>query len=150
MKKFISDNTYHQFYVADREIEQDAPTEWTDDDVARRHLTSKYISALCPEGDIDATIFSCGPDDPFPHFPDNPDYEVMTHIETPSGKIGIYGWPWELEDQYDFPPGICDIHFQAFAVDKADEQGDYYLVKVSSRKVEPFAAPDAAPPRRRA
>ena len=63
MKQFLADSNYHQFYVADRELEPDTPTKWTDEDVEARHLTLENISALCPESDIDARITSCGPNE---------------------------------------------------------------------------------------
>jgi len=131
MKTFIADSNYHQFYVADRDLEQDAPEEWTDEGVNNHHLTARHIAALSPVGDIDARIISCGPCDPIPDFPDSADFEVRTQIEVPSGKVGIYGWPWELEDHYDIPPGICDILFRGYATARTEEKADYYLVKIN-------------------
>ena len=136
MKEFLTDSTYHQFYVADRELEQDAPTDWTDDDVSNRHLTAEHISALSPESDIDARIISCGQNDPIPEFPDKPDFEVRTQIEVPSGEVGIYGWPWELEDQYEVSPGTCHILFRGFKIDLKEDEQDYYLVYVSEKQVD--------------
>jgi hypothetical protein len=133
MKEFIADSNYHQFYVADRELEPDAPEDWTDDDVEKHHLTERHIVALSPVGDIDVRINSCGPDDPLPSFPDPIDFEVRTQIEIPSGKVGIYGWPWELEDQYDVPPGVCEILFRGYATARADEGADYYVVKINPK-----------------
>ena len=137
MKEFLADSNYHQFYVADRELEPDAPTEWSDDDVNNHHLTQDHISALCPESDIDAKIFSCGKDDPIPEFPDKPDYEVRTQIKVPSKKVGIYGWPWELEDQYDLDSEICHILFRGYKTELKDEEQDYYMVYISENPVEP-------------
>ena len=134
MKQFLADSNYHQFYVADRELEPDAPTEWTDQDVAARHLTLENISALCPESDIDARITSCGPNDPEPAFPDSPDFELTTHIRVPSRRVGIYGWPWELEDEYEIASEDCEILFRGFAIDKKDEEADYYYVHVRPKK----------------
>lgn len=131
MKKFIVDSNYHQFYVADRELEPDAPEEWTDEDVNNHHLTARYIVALSPVGDMDARIFSYGPDEPLPDFPDPIDFEVRTQIEVPSGKVGVFGWPWEIEDQYDIAPGFCDILFRAYATARVDDDADYYLVKIT-------------------
>jgi len=134
MREFVSDSNYHQFYVADRELEPDAPTEWTDADVANHHLTASHIAALSPVGDIDARIISCGPDDPLPHFPHPFDFEVRTRIQVPSGKVGVFGWPWELEDQYDIPSGACEILFRAYATDQAEEGEDYYVVKINPKQ----------------
>jgi len=136
MKKFIINSSFHQFYIADRELEPDAPTEWTDADAANHHLTAKHIAALSPISDIEARIISCGPGDSLPEFPDPIDFEVRTEIEVPSGKLGIYGWPWELEDQYDIAPGTCEILFRAYATGQVEQGGDYYLVKIEPKKGE--------------
>lgn len=133
MKEFLADSNYHQFYVADRDLEPDAPTEWTDEDVNQHHLTEEHISALCPVADIDAKIFSCGPNEALPDFPDSMDFEVTTEIRIPSGKVGIYGWPWELEDEYDLGTTECEILFRGYATDKKDSEEDYYLVQVKPK-----------------
>lgn len=136
MKKFVVDSNYHQFYVADMELEPDAPVNWTDEAVANHHLTAQNITALSPVGDVDARILSCGPDDAIPEFPDEPDFEVITQIEVPSGKVGIYGWPWEIQDQYVVPPGICEVTFRGYATARSEEDEDYYLVFVKPGAVE--------------
>lgn len=133
MKEFVSDSNYHQFYVADRELEPDAPTEWTEADVAKHYLTAAHIVALSPVADVDARIISCGPDDPLPYFSDPVDFEVLTEIEIPSGKVGVYGWPWELEDQYEIPPGACEVLFRGYATERSEQGEDYYLVRIRSR-----------------
>lgn len=136
MKTFIADSSYHQFYVADRELEPQAPEEWTEADVAANHLTLKHIAALCPRSHLDAKVTSCGPDDAGPDFVTNsaPDFEVRTAIELPSGKVGIYGWPWELEDEYTLGPGMCEILFQGFAISQIEEEADFYFVRVWKRE----------------
>ena len=134
MKQFLTDSNFHQFYVADREMEPEAPTAWTDDDVAARHLTLVNIAALCPESDIDARVTSCGPGDPEPDFPDQPDFEVVTSIKTPSRRVGIYGWPWELEDEYDLETDDCAIVFRGFATEQKDDGKDYYYVRVGPKE----------------
>ena len=136
MKRFTTDSNYHQFYVADRLLEPDAPTEWTDQNVREHHLTVENIAALQTDNDIDARIISCGPDDPIPEFPDRADFEVRTAIRTPSKKVGIYGWPWELEDEYDLNSDTCVILFRGYATDRTETDEDYYLVKVEAKNVE--------------
>jgi len=135
MKTFLADSNYHQFYIADRVLESDAPTEWTDDDVAARHLTLDTIAALCPESDIDAKITSCGPDDTEPNFPHSADFEVVTSIKVPSKRVGVYGWPWELEDEYDLASDECEIIFRGYAIDQKDQEKDYYYVHLRAKKL---------------
>ena len=129
MRRFTADFNYHQFYVADRELEPDAPTNWTDADVEAHFLTADHIVALGTEAHIDADIFSCGPEDEIPDFPDPHDFEVRVSVDFPSGKIGIYGWPWEIADQHDVAPGRHDILFRGYVINRPDE-GDYYCVKI--------------------
>ena len=130
MKQFVVDSNYHQFYVADLVLEPEAPVDWTDDDVAKHHLTEKHIAALCPVADIDARVISCGPDDSIPDFPDPFDFEVHTEIEVSSVEVGIFGWPWALEDHYRIQPGRCSILFRGYATERAENEEDYYLVKI--------------------
>ena len=132
MKQFLADSTYHQLYVADRELEPEAPTEWTDQDLAAHHLTLTSIAALCPESHINARVTSCGPNDPVPNFTDTPDFEVLTSIEVPSCRVGVYSWPWELEDEYELSTTHCKICFRGYALQKKDAEQDYYLVHLAS------------------
>lgn len=130
MKQFLIDNAYRQFYVADRVMEPEAPTQWHDSDIAARHLAEESIVALCPSGEFIAKVFSCGPQDPEPGFPDDPDFEVRVWIRVPSKRVGIFGWPWELMAQYELDSSDCVIRFQGFAIDKIESEEDYYLVQI--------------------
>lgn len=138
MKQFVTDSNYHQFYVADRVLEPDAPTAWTEEHVLSHHLTEENIAALQTDNDIDARVICCGPDDPIPDFPDVADFEVRTKIHVPSKKVGIYGWPWELEDEYQIDSDMCEILFRGYAINQTDENGDYYLVKIAPLQNKTF------------
>ncbi|MGO4812145.1 competence protein ComJ [Cupriavidus sp. 2MCAB6] len=39
---------YHQFYVQDRGINPEAPTDWTDEDVERRAKVADNVVVICP------------------------------------------------------------------------------------------------------
>jgi hypothetical protein len=134
MKRFQVSSGYRQFYVADVGLDPDAPEDWTDDHCTQRHNTLQHITALCPEGDITARVISCGPDDVYPEMPDTAEFEVETEIEVKSGKIGVFGWPRELEDEYPVEPGIYRILFRGYALAKIASQEDYYGVEIR-RKV---------------
>lgn len=131
MKRYEVYAGYHQFYVADAVIEPNAPEDWNDTHVQQRHNTLKHITALCVEGDITARIISCGPHEPRPLIEDAADFEVLTCIDVPSGKIGAYGWPWEQKDIYDVTPGKCRIRFTGYRTERAADEEDYYLVELS-------------------
>ncbi|WP_442511511.1 hypothetical protein SH528x_003192 [Novipirellula sp. SH528] len=73
---------------------------------------------------------------------DKPDFDIVTTIEVPSGEIGVYGWPWQLQDSYTINPGIARIRFRGFRTADTDDEKDYYVIEIEA------AAPDAAPERR--
>lgn len=133
MKRFEVYSGYRQFYVADAQLDQDAPEEWTDAHCAQRHNTLQHIAALCPEGDITARIVTCGPDDDYPQMADPPEFEVRTEIDVHSGKIGVYGWPRDLHDEYAVMPGTYTIFFRGYALAKIDTEQDYYGVEIRKK-----------------
>ena len=130
MKQFKVFAGYRQFYVADAELEPSPPEDWTDTHGEQRHNTLQHITALCPENDMSARIICCGPDDEYPALPHPAEFEVHTEIEVPSGRIGVYGWPWELEDEYHVESGTYAICFRGYALDQMETQEDYYGVHI--------------------
>jgi hypothetical protein len=133
MTRFKVFSGYRQFYVADAGVDADAPEDWTDDHIAQRHNTLKHITALCPEGDISARIICCGPEDVYPEMADPAEFDVQTEIEVPSGRIGVYGWPRELRDEYVASPGWYTIHFRGYCLAKVDSEQDYYGVEIRKK-----------------
>jgi hypothetical protein len=133
MKRFKVFSGYQQFYVADAGLEPAAPEDWNDAHCQQRHNTLQHIAALCPEGDISARIISWGPDDETPPLDDPAEFEVQTQIEVPSGRIGVYGWPWELEDEYNVSPGTYMISFRGYRLDRVEAQEDYYVVQIRKK-----------------
>jgi hypothetical protein len=133
MKRIEVFSAYRQFYIADAGLDPDAPEDWTDAHVAQKHNTLRHITALCPEGDITARIVCCGPNDDYPEMPDSAEFEVQTEIEILTGKIGIYGWPRELADEYLVTPGVYSILFRGYALDKVESEADYYGVEIRQK-----------------
>jgi hypothetical protein len=133
MKRFEVFSGYRQFYVADAALDPDAPEDWTDAHIAQRHNTLQHITALCPEGDISARIVSCGPNEAYPEMPDVAEFEVCTEIEVSGGKIGVYGWPRDLHDEYLVTPGIYVIWFRGYALSRVGSQEDYYGVEIRKK-----------------
>jgi hypothetical protein len=133
MKRFEVFSGYRQFYVADAELDPDAPEDWTDAHCAQRHNTLRHITALCPEGDISARVVSCGPEDVYPEMPDPAEFEIRTEIEVPSGKIGVYSWPRDLHDEYVVAPGVYTIWFRGYALASVDSEQDYYGVEIRKK-----------------
>ena len=133
MTRFEVYSGYRQFYVADVDLDPDAPEDWTDTHVAQRHNTLRHITALCPEGDISARIICCGPDDPYPDMPDPAEFEIETEIEVKSGKLGVYGWPRELKAEYSVEPGVYSILFKGYALHQVEVEEDYYGVEIRKK-----------------
>jgi len=134
MRRFKVFSGYRQFYVADIGLNPLAPVAWTDKHLRDRHNTLKNITALCPEGDITAQIISCGLGESAPEESNESDFEVRTRIEVPSGKIGVFGWPWELQDGYKVAPGSYDIVFKGYQTHKVDAKEDFYVVRIEIPK----------------
>ncbi len=142
MRRFEVYSAYRQFYVADREVEPSAPEDWTEEHVRQRHNSLKNITALCPEGDITARIISCGLSETAPEEVNAADFEVRTRIEIPSGKVGVFGWPWELEDEYEVIPGTYEVVFKGFRTNKVEEEEDFYVVRLEYPCLQKKIPPD--------
>lgn len=133
MERFTVFSGYKQFYVADAALEPVAPDEWTLEHCRQRHNTLRHITALCPETDLSARIVCCGPAEECPDMPDPAEFDVVTEIEIVSGRIGVYGWPWELHQEYVASPGVYSIHFTGHALDRIEATEDYYRVEIRKK-----------------
>ncbi len=135
MKTYNVDSTYRQLYVADRKLEPLAPEDWTDEHTRQRHYALDHIVAFCPVSDIVARITSYGPNETAVEPDDRPDFEVEAEIEIPSGQIGVYGWPWELQDSYTVGPGRVRIRFRGFRTFDAENGLDYYIIEIAEAEI---------------
>lgn len=134
MKHFEVHSGYRQFYVADSGLAPLAPEDWTDRHIKQRHNTLKNITALCSEGDVTARIISCGPEDQEPSLDGSRDFEVETVIQVESGKIGVFEWPFELQDEYVVAPGTYQIIFRGYDLAKVSSEEDFYVVLIRKKK----------------
>ena len=125
---YTVDSTYQQFYVADAKLEPMAPEEWNEDHVRQRYNAIENIVALCPQGDISARVI-CVP--PFEIYQGDvaPDFVVQTSVTIESGHVGVYGWPWELLERYEIPPGTVGVRFSGYQLEHVDIEADYYVVE---------------------
>lgn len=130
MKTYDVDSACRKVYVADRELEPPAPEDWTEEHPKQRHFALDHLVALCPVSDIVARITSYGPKEAAVESDDQPDFEVVTEIAIPSGKVGVYGWPWELQDSYSIAPGKARIRFRGFRTSDADNGLDHYIIEM--------------------
>ena len=130
MKHFSVFAGYQQFYVADAGLEPSAPEHCSDEHCQQRHNTMQHIAALCPVGNVSARILSCGPSEERPTVEHSAEFEIETQIEVPSGRIGIYGWPWDIKDEFAAEPGTYSVIFTGHALGRVDDEEDYYIVQV--------------------
>ena len=65
--------------------------------------------------------------------PDPAEFEICTEIEIVSGRIGVYGWPWELQHEYSASPGVYSIRFTGHALDRIESEKDYYRVEIRKK-----------------
>ena len=130
MAKHIISTPYRQFYVADAVLEPEAPEVWSNQNVEERHNTQKHIVALCPDGDITARIYVTEPGEEYLS-EESSEFQVNTEIEIPSGHMGIYGYPWELHEEFEVQPGTYTIQFKNYCLDKVETEGDYYSLEIS-------------------
>jgi len=45
--------------------------------------------------------------------------------------MGIYGYPWELLEEFEVQPGTYTIQFKGYCLDKVETEGDYYSLEIS-------------------
>jgi hypothetical protein len=131
MKRHTINSTYRQFYVADAGIEPMAPETWTEEDIQRRFNAHENIVALCPTGDITARILVIPPGEVAEEF-GSPDFLVETQVTLPSGRAGIYGYPWELLEEHSVQPGQYVVRFSGYNIGAIEDEEDFYLVQLQA------------------
>ena len=124
-------SAYRQFYVADVELDPDAPEEWSDEDVDKRFNALEHIVALCPEGDLTARIV-CLPVGERYTTEEPPAFEVTTQVSIESGRMAVFEWPRQAIQEYAVEPGVYAIRFRGYDLDKVAEEKDYYVVEFES------------------
>ena len=131
MNKYDIDSTYRQFYVADASIEEDAPDDWTDKHIKQHYYAKENIVALVTEGDITARLFCFSPKEQNT-IHEKSGFSIETKINVPSGRLGIYEWPWEKLEEHAIPSGETTIRFKGFNLENANSEKDYYSIEVIS------------------
>ncbi len=82
---------YHQFYLWDHGTAPDAPTDYTDEDVARRVKVAPFVVVIQPERDctvpVDVEVVGARPED---RDLDAWDHVVEASLDLPSGRLEIH------------------------------------------------------------
>jgi len=121
-------SSYRQFYVADAELDPDAPEDWSDEHVRQRFNALEHIVALCPVNDFEAQV-TCVPPGQSYTMEGSLDFEVRTRVSIPSGRLGVFGWPREPLVIYDVEPGTYGIRFRGYDTHLVDIDEDLYVVE---------------------
>ena len=81
---------YHQFYLWDKEVEPDAPTDYTDEDVRRRIKAAPNVVVIQPERNMEVPV----------------ELEVFEHMP----PLQLAGWDHVAEASLELPSGVLEIH----------------------------------------
>lgn len=81
---------YHQFYLWDKAIAPDAPTEYTQEDVENRIKVAPHVVVIQPERNMDVPV----------------ELEVFEHMP----PLKLASWDHVAEASLELPSGILEIH----------------------------------------
>jgi len=81
---------YHQFYVWDQQVEPEAPTDWTEADVARRLKAAPNVVVISPVRNMTVPV------------------EVEVHEAEPPFQVDA--WDHIAECSLDLPSGQLQVH----------------------------------------
>lgn len=132
---------YFQFYLWDREMEPEAPTEYSDEDVKRRLKTGRNVVVIQPARNmdvpVDLEILDAAPPDDFADW----DHVAEASLELPSGKLQIHECTGGPIDDLDLEPGTYRIraYFGRLADLSSDglDGNDYYRVAMWRAPFQP-------------
>ena len=135
MRIHTVDSTYRQFYVADSGLEPDAPEDWNDGHIQQRFNAQENIVALCTEGQVTARVICVPPGERF-HSEMRPDFKVCTRLNIESGRLGVYGWPWELLEEHDLSKGMYGVRFSGYNLIGVESEDDFYTVELEPAEAQ--------------
>jgi hypothetical protein len=81
---------YHQFYLWDKKVEPDAPTNYTDEDVQKRIKAAPNVVVIQPERNMDVPV------------------EVEVFESAP--PLELVAWDHVAEASLELPSGVLEIH----------------------------------------
>ncbi len=100
---------YFQFYLWDREMEPQAPTDYSDDDTRRRIKTGPNVVVIQPARNMDVPvemeILDAAPPDDLNEW----DHVAEASLELPSGKLQVHECTTGPVDDLDVEPGTYRV-----------------------------------------
>ncbi|WP_019904948.1 hypothetical protein [Methylobacterium sp. 77] len=90
IKRYSIFADYHQFYLRDHGASPDAPTEYSEEDTARRIKTGPFVVVVQPERNMDVPVEVEIRDEPPDLDLDAWDHVAEASLDLPSGKLEIH------------------------------------------------------------
>lgn len=131
-KAFDVSADYHQFYLWDRGMTAEAPTEYTDEDVRRRIKTGPHVVVIQPERDMTVAV-EVEVHDGDPGFdPVDWDHVAEASLHLPTGQLQVHECTGGPVAEFVVPPGWYRVRSLSGGFDTIDESGfdggDHYRV----------------------
>ncbi|HEY1378961.1 MAG TPA: hypothetical protein VGF55_19320 [Gemmataceae bacterium] len=121
---------YHQFYLWDREMTPEAPTDYTDEDVRRRIKTGPHVVVIHPERNMTVSV-EVEIHDTDPGFePAAWDHVAEASLHLPTGRLEVHECTGGPVAEFEVPPGWYRLRSLGGGFATIDESrmegGDHY------------------------
>jgi hypothetical protein len=114
---------YRQFYLWDKQVCPDAPTDYTDDDIARRMKAAPNVVVIQPERNmevpVELEVLEGPPDAEF----DGWDHVAEASLDLPSGQLEIHESTGGAIDQIVLEPGTYRVRAYFGALTDLSDDG---------------------------
>jgi len=125
---------YHQFYLWDKKVEPDAPTDYTDEDVEKRIKTAPNVVVIQPERNMDVPVeLEILQSEPVLDT-EQWDHIAEASLELPSGLLEIHECTGGSIDQIKLAPGSYRVRAYFGNLNELSEDGldgnDHYRLEV--------------------
>lgn len=114
---------YHQFYLWDKEIAPDAPTDYTDADVESRIKAAPNVVVIQPERNmsvsVELEIVPCEPETEFEPW----DHIAEASLELPSGQLEIHECTGGPIDRINLKPGTYRVRTYYGSLSEISDDG---------------------------
>lgn len=125
---------YHQFYLWDKSISPEAPTDYTEEDIRKRIKAADHIVVIQPERNmevpVEVEIFECRPPLELASW----DHVAEASLELPSGILEIQECTGVSVDQIVLPAGSYRIRALHGKLGELSEDGldgnDHYRLEI--------------------
>ena len=114
---------YNQFYLWDKDVGPNAPTDYTDADIERRIKVAPNVVVIQPERNMDVpVVLEVTDSEPEPDF-EEWDHIAEASLELPSGHLEIHECTGGSIDQINLEPGTYRIRAYYGGLNELSEDG---------------------------